>query len=75
MHAYGDGGTRASARFDAGSDLFTAAGKSNGRNTGLFEAGLDFQLTPSAVLGVSYSGQYSSSGAQNGVNANLSIKF
>jgi len=75
MHTYGDGRARASARFDAGSDLFTAAGKQTGRNTGLFEAGLDFQLTPSAVLGVSYSGQYSSSGKQNGVNANLSIKF
>jgi outer membrane autotransporter protein len=74
-HAYGDVIPSSTASFAAGSDLFTTFGNSIGRDTALVEAGLDFAVSQNATLGIAYQGQFGSKLTQNGLNANVSVKF
>ena len=74
-HAFGDVIPTSTASFAAGSNAFTASGNAIGKNTPLIEAGLDFAITRNTTLGVAYQGQFGSGLSQNGVNANLSVKF
>lgn len=73
-HAFGNITPVSEAHFDGSSD-FAVSGNSIGRNTVSFTGGLDFQIKQNAVLGVSYQGQFGSGITQNGVNANLRVKF
>ena len=59
----------------AGGDVFSVAGVPIARNVGVVEAGLDFALSPSAVLGVSYGGQFGSGLSDQSVKANFNVKF
>ncbi len=59
----------------AGSDGFIISGTSIGKDTALISAGLDFDVSKAALLNVSYQGQFGSGAVQNGVNANLRMKF
>jgi outer membrane autotransporter protein len=45
------------------------------RNALVFDAGLDIKLKPAATLGVSYSGQFGSGVTDQGMKANLAVKF
>ncbi len=74
-HAFGDVIPTSTASFAVGSNAFTSAGNSIGRDTAFIEAGLDFAMTPTTKLGVAYQGQFGSGYIQNGVNANFSVKF
>ncbi|WP_235818489.1 autotransporter family protein [Brucella grignonensis] len=74
-HAFGDVIPTSAASFAAGSDTFTTAGNSIGKDTALIEAGLDFAVTENAKFGVTYHGQFGSRITQSGVNANFSMKF
>jgi outer membrane autotransporter protein len=73
-HAYGDVTPVSQMRF-AGGDVFSVAGVPIARNVGVVEAGLDFALSPSAVLGVSYGGQFGSGLSDQSVKANFNVKF
>jgi outer membrane autotransporter protein len=73
-HAYGDVSPVSTASF-VGSDAFTVTGAPIARDAATIEAGLDFQISKDAALGISYNGQFGSSAQQNGVNAKLSVNF
>jgi len=74
-HAFGDVIPTSTASFAAGSSLFTATGNAIGKDTAMIEAGFDFELSKQATLGVSYQGQFGSRLNQNGINADLRVKF
>lgn len=73
-HAYGDVSPVSQMRF-AGGDVFSVAGVPIARDVAVVEAGLDFALSPSAVLGVSYGGQFGSGLSDQSVKANFNMKF
>lgn len=73
-HAYGDITPVSTASF-LGSGAFTVSGAPIAKDVATVEAGLDFQISRDAVLGVSYNGQFGSGAVQNGVNAKLSVSF
>ena len=73
-HAYGDTTPLSTARF-AGSDAFTVAGIPIAEDTAFVEAGIDFKLTPSTNLGVSYVGQFGSDASENAAKSTLAIVF
>lgn len=74
-HAFGDMTPDAIMRFAGGGNAFSIAGAPLVRNAALFEAGLDYALTPTATLGVSYRGQFGSGLADQSFTANLNVKF
>ncbi|KRE07143.1 hypothetical protein ASE63_23135 [Bosea sp. Root381] len=74
-HAFGDVTSTTTMRFASGGNPFTIAGGPIARDAALVEAGVDFALTPTAVLGVSYGGQFGSGGADQSFKANFSAKF
>ncbi|EKF18066.1 autotransporter outer membrane beta-barrel domain-containing protein [Nitratireductor pacificus] len=74
QHAFGDV-TPTSVHAFAGGTGFTVAGTPIARDTALIEAGVDFDLTSKAVLGISYRGQIAGDARQHGVNGMLSVRF
>ncbi|CEJ14881.1 Extracellular serine protease precursor [bacterium YEK0313] len=73
-HAYGAIAPLSSQAF-AGGDAFAIAGVPIARDAGAINAGLDMAVTPNAVLGLSYDGQFASSAQQHGFKANFSLRF
>ncbi len=73
-HASGDVTALSSFVF-VGGDAFTIAGVPIAEDAALLEAGLDFDLSPSATLGLSYQGQFASNTSQNTLNATLRVAF
>lgn len=73
-HAFGDTVPTASQRFSVGNS-FTVTGLPIAKNVALFDAGINFNLTPNAVLGVSYIGLAGSGARENSANTSLSISF
>lgn len=73
-HAFGNVTPLSQMRF-AGGDAFTIGGVPIARNAAVIEAGLDYQITPAARLGVSYSGQFGSGLADQSLRANFNVKF
>ncbi|WP_065092054.1 MULTISPECIES: autotransporter domain-containing protein [unclassified Rhizobium] len=73
-HAFDDVTPLASMAF-AGGSPFSIAGVPITRDAPVVEAGLDFQLSPSALLGITYSGQFGSGIADQSVKANFNMKF
>ncbi|MDW6020390.1 autotransporter domain-containing protein [Mesorhizobium sp. BAC0120] len=73
-HAFGDVTPSATLAF-IGGDPFTVAGVRVARDAAVVEAGFDFNLSPAAVLGIAYGGQFSSGAVDQSVNANLNVKF
>lgn len=59
----------------AGGAPFTIAGAPIARDAAVVEAGLDFNLTPAATLGVSYGGQFGSGLSDQSVRADFNWKF
>lgn len=73
-HAYGDVTPIISQAF-TGSNAFTIASTPIAKDAAIIKAGLDFAITPQAMLGVSYHGQVGSRARDHGVRADLRIKF
>ncbi|MBJ6135378.1 autotransporter domain-containing protein [Ochrobactrum sp. Q0168] len=73
-HAYGDIETSSTNSF-IGSSAFTVYGAPIAKDAALIEAGLNFDLSRSATLGVNYTGQIGSHAYQQGVNAVLRVRF
>jgi outer membrane autotransporter protein len=73
-HAFGDL-TPESVNAFAGGDAFTIAGAPIAQDSAVIEAGLDFNLTPEATFGLSYTGQIASDAYDHGFRANLSVRF
>ena len=73
-HAFGDMNPSISQRFAVG-DEFTVTGVPVSKNVALIEAGVDFNITPNAVVGISYTGLTGSGARENAANTRLSINF
>ncbi|MER9437607.1 autotransporter domain-containing protein [Mesorhizobium sp. M0618] len=73
-HAFGDVTPTSSFAF-AGGDQFSIAGVPIARDAAVIEAGLDFNMSANAKLGVSYSGQFGGGGVDQGAKVDLGIKF
>lgn len=73
-HAFGDVTPHSTHAF-AGGDAFTIAGIPIAEDAAVLEAGLDFQVTETATLGLSYSGQIAGGESDHGARATLTVKF
>jgi len=73
-HAFGDTTPFASLALVGGS-AFSVAGLPIGPDMAVVEAGLDVKLSRTAVLGLSYDGQFDTRLSDQSVKANLSVRF
>ncbi|WP_424631336.1 autotransporter outer membrane beta-barrel domain-containing protein [Bradyrhizobium sp. SYSU BS000235] len=73
-HAFGDTIPVATLAF-AGGNAFNIAGVPIAKDAAVVDAGLDFHLSASAVLGLSYGGQFGGHVTDQTVRANFSAKF
>ncbi|QKD00922.1 autotransporter outer membrane beta-barrel domain-containing protein [Mesorhizobium loti R88b] len=73
-HAFGDTTPLSTLAFASG-DAFTIAGVPIARDAAVIEAGLDFNMTANATLGLSYSGQFGGCAVDNGAKVDLNVKF
>ncbi|WP_090700023.1 MULTISPECIES: autotransporter domain-containing protein [unclassified Beijerinckia] len=73
-HAFGAVTPQAVFAF-AGGAPFAISGIAIARDAAVVEAGLDLMLTPAAMLGISYSGQFARTANDQSLKANLAVKF
>lgn len=73
-HSSGDVDSVARQAFSSG-DIFSVGGAPIAKNAAVIEAGVDFNLSPKAKLGLSYQGQIASKAQEHGFKLGLSIKF
>ena len=73
-HAFGDI-TPLSTHDFSGGDAFTVSGVPIAENAALIRAGVDFDITDNATLGVSYRGQIASDAQEHGISAKLNMTF
>ncbi|WP_234190310.1 autotransporter domain-containing protein [Shinella sp. NM-101] len=74
-HSAGDVDTISTMRFAGGGDAFAIGGVPITRDAAVVEAGIDYVITPNAMLGVTYGGQFGSGMSDQSFRANLNIKF
>ncbi|WP_312560448.1 autotransporter domain-containing protein, partial [Anaerospora sp.] len=74
-HAYGDTIPTATLSYASGSNTFMTGGVPIARDAAVVEAGLDFTLSPTATLGISYNGQFANHLVDQSFKVNLSMKF
>jgi len=72
--AFGDLAPSSTLAF-AGGDSFTIHGTPIARDALLVEAGLDVAISPTAGLGLSYTGQLANGAQQHGAKASLGVRF
>ena len=75
MHAFGDVTPEAALVFASAGVGFVVTGVPLAENSLLVEAGLDLNLSPTATLGVSYSGQIASDLIDNAVKGRFTWLF
>ncbi|RWN44658.1 MAG: autotransporter outer membrane beta-barrel domain-containing protein [Mesorhizobium sp.] len=73
-HAFGDVTPTSSFAF-AGGDAFTIAGVPIARGSAVVEAGLDFNMSANATLGLAYTGQFGGGTVDQGAKVDLAVKF
>ncbi|MER9940115.1 autotransporter domain-containing protein [Mesorhizobium sp. M0088] len=73
-HAFGDVTPTSSFVF-AGGDHFTIAGVPIARDSAVVEAGLDFNMSANATLGLAYTGQFGGGTVDQGAKVDLAVKF
>ena len=56
-------------------NVFTAAGTLIARNTLVLDLGVDIELSKTAMLGVSYSGQIAANAADHDVKLDFSVAY
>ncbi len=74
-HTFGDATPLSAIQFASGGSPFTIAGAPIARDAAVIEAGLDYAISPSATLGIAYSGQFGSGVTDQSVTANFNLKF
>jgi outer membrane autotransporter protein len=74
-HAYGDVVPTSIMTFAAGGNAFTIAGVPIAGDALVLDAGVDVKLTPAAMLGFSYGGQFGFGATDQSIKANLTVKF
>lgn len=74
-HAFDDVTPTSAMRFTSGGNAFTVAGVPVARDAAVVEAGLDVALTPAAVFGISYGGQFGAGAVDQSFKASFSAKF
>jgi outer membrane autotransporter protein len=75
QHAFDDETPDATLAFAATGGDFTIVGVPLAQDSILLEAGLDLSLSPTATLGVSYTGQFATDVSDNGVKGRLTWLF
>lgn len=75
QHAFGDIDPTRAMAFSGVAAGMTIAGVPLARDAALIEAGLDISLSPSATLGVSYTGEIASDVEDHGVTGRLNWRF
>jgi outer membrane autotransporter protein len=73
-HAFGDTTPVSILAFTGGSQ-FGVAGVPIAKNSAVVDLGFDVNVTPSAVLGVSYGGQIGSGVADHSLRGNFAVRF
>lgn len=73
-HAFGNT-TPLSVHAFGGSSAFSIAGAPIARDSAIAEAGLDFDISPAASVGLSYHGQLASDAQEHGFKADLAVRF
>lgn len=73
-HAYGDVTPTSNLAFNTGAS-FESAGAPIAENALAMEAGLDFNLSPNATLGASYTGQVADNSQDHAFKVNFNVKF
>jgi outer membrane autotransporter protein len=73
-HAFGDVTPISTLSFSGGNPFYIA-GVPIAKDAALVDAGLDFNITPNADLGVSYGGQFGPDANEQSVRGTLSVKF
>jgi fibronectin-binding autotransporter adhesin len=74
QHAFGNVAPNSSHAL-AGGDNFTVSGNPIDADVFLVTAGVDLDITDTATMGLAYSGQFGSGGAQQSVTANFRVAF
>ncbi|MFC6447739.1 autotransporter domain-containing protein [Shinella zoogloeoides] len=74
-HAFGDTTPSVMMSYASGGSAFSIGGVPVARDLAVVEAGLDFTLSPNAILGVSYGGQFGSGVTDQSFRANFNVKF
>jgi len=74
-HTFGNVTPNAAMRFAGGGNAFNIGGVPIARDVAVIEAGLDFALSPTATLGVSYVGQFGSGVSDQSARARFNMKF
>lgn len=74
QHAFGDTVANSTARFGTG-EAFAIFGKPLDKDVLVLETGLDIGLSPSAALGIGYSGRVGANAREHGANARLRVAF
>lgn len=74
QHAFGDTLASSTARFATG-DSFTIFSKPLDKDALVLQGGLDFGLSPSATLGISYNGRIGANAREHGASARLRVAF
>jgi outer membrane autotransporter protein len=73
-HAFGDTTPNATQSLPAGSP-FTVSGVPVAKDAAVLQAGMDLKVSDRVKVGLSYQGQLGDGVHQNGVMANLNVKF
>jgi outer membrane autotransporter protein len=73
-HAFGDTSPTTAAAF-GGSSAFEMTGAPVAKSVGVIEAGLDFKLSNTATLGVTYGGQFGSGLKEHSARVQLHVAF
>jgi outer membrane autotransporter protein len=73
-HAFGDTTPLSTVGFASGK-AFTVAGVPVAENAVVLDLGLDFRAGDNVVFGVAYNGQFGSGVSDNGVRADLRVRF
>jgi outer membrane autotransporter protein len=73
-HAFGDVTPLSALSFSGGSP-FDIAGVAIAKDAAVADIGLDFQLSESAVLGISYGGQFSADAVDQSVRGSFNLRF
>jgi len=74
-HALGDVTPETTLRFLAGGSAFAIPGVPVARDAAVIEAELDYAISSTATLSVSYAGQFSGDAIDQSLGANIAIRF
>lgn len=74
-HGFGDVAPQAQLTFASGGDNFGVTGQPVVEDAAIVEAGFDIGIGKTTVIGLAYTGQFSSQAHDNAVKADLSVRF